>query len=120
MAREVLKRAGSSAVEAGVRAMMPWFDDATKAIRDDIRVLRGELQADLRKYREELHAEVRSLDAKIDDLRSDVVDRFERLLHTANEGSHRVTRLDGRLEGHVEALRLNLQSPRTSRKRKAS
>src|SRR4051812_18208367 len=119
MAREALKKAGSAAAEAAARSMMPWFDEAAKGIRDDIRGLRGEMQGDLRKLREEIHAEVRTLDAKIDDLRADVVDRFERLLNTVNEVSHRVTRLDGRLEGHVEALRLNLQAQRPGRKRTA-
>lgn len=142
MARETLKKAGSAATEAAARVLMPWFDDAVKAIREDIRTLRVDMQGDLRKLREEMqddlrklredtqgdlrklreemHTEIRTLDVKVDDLRTEVVDRSERLLATVNEVSHRVTRLDGRLEGHVEALRLNLQVTRPSRKRRAS
>lgn len=110
MAREVVKKAGAAAVETTLRSVMPGLEQILSSI-----------QADLRSLRVEMHDEIRALDAKVDNLRKEMLDRFEVTLNTINEVSHRVTRLDGKLEGYTEAMgiRLMMDEPRSTRKRRA-
>ena len=52
-----------------------------------------------------MHNGIRALDAKVDSLREEMLDRFERTVSVINEVAHRVTRVEGKLEGYMEAMR---------------
>lgn len=122
MGKEIAKKAGVAGVEAGIRAVMPWWDEALKTVRDEVRTLRDDLLRELRATREEFHTEIRTLDAKVDNLRQELVDKAEQHRELVNEVSHRVTRLDGKLEGYTEAMGIHLRladQSKTSRKRRA-
>ena len=120
MAREIVKKAGAAAVESALRSAMPWLEDNFTALKSDLRTLRQEFRDEIRALRQEFHNEIRALDAKVDALREEMLERFERHLHTMNEVSHRVTRLDGKLEGYTEAMRDRLLTDqRPGRKKRA-
>jgi predicted nuclease with TOPRIM domain len=107
MAKENVKKIGAGAYQGAVRAATPWVDEGLKAIRGDIRNLR-----------DEFHQEIRALDAKVDNLKEEMLDRFERQLATINEVSHRVTRVEGKLEGYMEALRTIIEPVKVAQRRK--
>ncbi|HEX3358906.1 MAG TPA: hypothetical protein VHS31_18150 [Tepidisphaeraceae bacterium] len=107
MAKETVKKVGAGTYQGAMRAATPWIDEGLKAIREDIRSLR-----------DEFHHEIRGLDAKIDNLKEEMLDRFERQLATINEVSHRVTRVEGKLEGYMEALRTIIEPVKVAQKRR--
>ena len=103
MPRLVLSKASQAATESVLRQLMPGLDAKLTLFADEVKAMREEL---------------RSLDAKVDNLREDMRDGFERQLHVINEVADRVTRLEGKLEGYMEAMRLIVAPPaRQSRKR---
>src|SRR5687768_2172487 len=105
MGKVLLRKASTAATEGVLAHLMPQLDARLVAMQQDIRALA---------------ADVRAVDAKVDSLRDEMMDRFERTLATINEVAHRVTRVEGKLEGYMEAMRLTLsQSGRPSRKRRA-
>ncbi len=91
-----------AAIERGIRDQMPNLETTLKAIEDSVRSLHTES----RRVEKSLHDELRSVDAKLDNLREEMLDRFERQLALINETNERVTKLEGKLEGYMEALRL--------------
>ena len=112
---------------------MPRLQEAVETLQKDLRVMREETQTDIRSLREgmqteirtlreEIHTEIRNLDAKVDSLREDMLDKFGQARDVANEISHRVTRLDGKLEGYTEAMgfRLQLDEAKLPKRRRAS
>ena len=105
MGKMVLKKAGAAATQSVVRDLLPFLDERFIAIAKQIESLQQDLGA---------------VDAKVDSLREEMLDRFERQLATVNEVSHRITRLDGKLEGFTEAMRITIEPSRQARKRKAS
>ena len=105
MSKMVLEKAGAAATQSVVRDLLPFLDERFVAMSRQIESLQNELRA---------------IDAKVDSLRDEMLDRFERQLATLNEVSHPITRLDGKLEGFTEAMRITIEPGRQARKRKAS
>jgi hypothetical protein len=106
MAKESLKKVGAGAYEGAVRAATPWLDEQFRAIREDIRALR-----------KEIHDEIRVVDAKVDNLRLDMLDKLQNQLAVINEINGKIIKLEGKVEGHMEVLRLVLPLPRATKKR---
>ncbi len=104
MPKVIVSKATQAATQSVLRQLMPDIDDLLSDIRVQVRSLRDV---------------VRTLDSKVDNRRNEMLERFESSLDVINEMSHRVTRLDGRLDGHMEALSLIVDGPRPSRKRRA-
>ena len=102
MGKAMLTGPMRAAIERGIRDQMPDLDTTLKSIEESLRSLQG----DLRRVEKSLHDELRRLDAKVDSLREEMLDRFERQLALINETNDRVTKLEGKLEGYMEALRL--------------
>ena len=122
MPRETARKAGAAALETTLRAAMPGLEQILASIQADIRTGREEVRSEIRSLRDEMRTEIRTLDAKVDNLRQEMLDRFEAMLNTVNEVSHRVTRLDGKLEGYTEAMGLRLTMTdiaKPARKRRA-
>src|SRR5690348_5375994 len=93
MAKIILNKTTQAITESLLQQLMPQFD---------------------RKL-DELRADVRALDAKVDNLRNEMLDRFDAQRELINEVAHRVTRVEGKLEGYMEAMRgivLPAQAPR--------
>lgn len=104
MARIVLARATQAAVESALRQLMPMIDDRLATLGTEVRLLRDD---------------VRALDAKVDSLRDEMLDRFERTVALVNEVAHRVTRVEGKLERYMEAMRGIVLPAHDSRKKRA-
>jgi uncharacterized coiled-coil protein SlyX len=104
MAKIVLHKVVESVTESVLRQLMPELDDRLASLKSELKLVRQELN---------------SLDTKIENLREEMLDRFERQLATINEVSHRVTRVEGKLEGYMEALRTVIEPVRVAQKRKA-
>src|SRR5947207_604275 len=98
MAKFVIKQVVEAVTESVLRQLMPELDERNEGLRADIR----------------------ALDANVDNLREEMLDRFERQLNTINEVSHRVTRVEGKLEGYMEGLRTVIGPLKVLPKRKAS
>ena len=108
MAKIVISKITEAVTEGVLRQLMPRLDETLAAMKKEIQSVRDD---------------IRSLDAKVDNLRTEMLERFESMLATVNEVSHRVTRLDGKLEGYMEAMGIRLQVDeveRKGRKRRAS
>jgi len=103
MAKIILKQVVDSVTETVLRQLMPKLAESIEALHSDIRLIKGELGA---------------LDAKVDSLREDMLDRFKRQLSTINEVSHRVTRVEGKLEGYMEGFALSLARSKCFRREK--
>jgi hypothetical protein len=106
MAKEAIKKVGAGAYEGAVRAATPWLDEQFKAIREDLRTMRREF-----------HDELRVLDAKVDNLRLDMLDKMQNQLAVINETNSKIIKLEGKVEGYMEMLSIILPTPRTTRKR---
>ena len=90
MGKLLLNKTTQAVTESVLRQLMPQLDDRLSAIAAEVRLLREE---------------IRTLDAKIDSLREEMLDRFERATALVNEVAHRITRVEGKLEGYMEAMR---------------
>src|SRR4051794_13329546 len=101
MAKIIISKMTEAVTEGVLRQLMPRLDETLAGMRKDIAALRDD---------------VRSLDAKVDNLRVEMLERFANMLETVNEVSHRVTRLDGKLEGYTEAIGIRLQIDEVGRK----
>lgn len=93
MSKDIAKKAAASAIETTVMALLP-------TISQDIGELRSEMKS--------MRIEVAGLDGKIQDLTTQMNERFERTQEVVNELSHRITRLNGRIDGFMEAIQLGL------------
>ena len=105
MGKMVLKKAGAAATQSMLRDLLPFFDERFSSIAKQI---------------ETIQHDIRAVDAKVDSLGDEMLDRFERQVSVVNEVSHRITRLDGKLEGFTEAMRITTEPVRQVRKRRAS
>ena len=84
MPKVMLKKAGAAATESLLSQLMPQIDARLTSLDNSLR----------------------NLDAKVDELREDMLDRFETNVALINETNERIIRLEGKLEGYMEALRL--------------
>jgi predicted RNase H-like nuclease (RuvC/YqgF family) len=105
MAKIIVKQVVDAVTDTVLRQLMPRLNETIESLHADIRPIKRELSA---------------LDAKVDNLREDMLDRFERQLNTINEVSHRITRVEGKLEGYMEGLRTVIGPLKVLPKRKAS
>lgn len=95
MAKVILKKAGAAATQSVLRELMP----------------------DIQKPFDALADEIRRMDARIEALDQRVRDGFERHLAVINEINNKLIRLDGKMEGYMEAMRLLQPLRPASRKR---
>ena len=116
MAKELLQRAAKKAAQSALLSLLP---DLIEKV-DLLAVKMDRLDDRIRALREEVHDEIRILDSKVDSLKQEMLDRFERQLNTINEVAHRVTRVEGKLEGYMEGLRTVIGPVKMLPKRKAS
>ena len=105
--RSLAKKAGASAIETTLRAVMPRLEESI-----------ADLAHELRSFRQEVHDELRVLDVKVDSLRDEMLSKFEAHRELVNEVSHRITRLDGNLEGFTDAMGLKLMEGERGPKRR--
>jgi len=84
MPRVLLKKAEAAPSESSLAQLLPQIDARYAALETGLR----------------------NLEAKVDNLREDTLGRFERQLALMNEIKGRVVRLEGKLEGYREGLRL--------------
>lgn len=107
MAKNVLKKAGLGAVEDLLTSLMPELKGAIDAVRADIR----------------------QLDFKVESVRQENADKFERTQDLINELGQRIARLEGKLEGIIELSRnsdqllervVRLEINQSSRRKRAS
>lgn len=94
MAKEMTKKAGISAAESVLRSLMPELLGQLDAIRQDLRAMRSEMQE-----------EFRDVDRRIEQLKSEMYDKFEQSRDVVNEVGQRVAKLDGRIDGYFETAR---------------
>src|SRR5437868_13088561 len=94
MAKELTKKAGISAAESVLRSLMPELLGQLDAIRQDIRGMRSEMQE-----------EFRDMDRRIEQLKTEMYDKFEQSRDVVNEVGQRIAKLDGRIDGYVETAR---------------
>ena len=103
MAKIIIKQVVEAVTESVLRQLMPDLDKKLDAIRADIGAARTELGA---------------LDGKVEGLREEMLDRFERQLAVINEVDSKVKKLEGRIEGHMEMLKIFDSPVATIRPRK--
>ena len=94
MAKAAVKRAGTAAAQSIARDLLPFIDERFTLIQDQLRSLEGQMSA----------------------LREDVVDRYERQLNLINEINHKMVRLEGKMEGYMEAMRLLIEPVKPKRR----
>jgi hypothetical protein len=82
MAKETVKRAGTAAVENVLQSFLPQLMQRLDSIQGDIR----------------------HLDMKIDQLRTDMYDKFEQNRDLFNELGQRIARVEGRLDEVIRSL----------------
>lgn len=90
-------------------SLLPSLTEAVSEIRADMKEMRAELRGEIKSVRSELsgvRADMLGLDGKLNDLRNEMLERFERTQETVNELGHRITRLDGRIEGYMEIMNI--------------
>jgi uncharacterized coiled-coil DUF342 family protein len=94
MAKELTKMAGTSAAEGVLRSLMPELLGQLDAIRQDIRSMRSEMQEGFR-----------DVDRRIEQLKSEMYDKFEQTRDVVNEVGQRVAKLEGRIDSYFETAR---------------
>jgi hypothetical protein len=82
MGKELAKKAGTAAFETTVLSLLPTLQDTLRAVRDDIH----------------------HLDIKLDQLKQEMYDRFEQTRDVINELGQRIARVEGKLEGFINAI----------------
>jgi uncharacterized coiled-coil DUF342 family protein len=122
MPKELTKKAGISAAEGVLRSLMPELLGQMDAIRQDIRAMRMEMQE-----------EFRDVDRRVEQLKTEMYDKFEQSRDVINEVGQRIARLEGRIQGYFETARnqnnkidgwieriVKVETLQSSRRRKAS
>jgi archaellum component FlaC len=119
MSKQFIAGPLKSALETLIRERMPGLETSIKSLEESVKSLHG----DIKRLEVSVHNEIRQVDAKVDGLKDEMLDRFDSMLTTVNEVSQKIIFLDGKLEGYMEAMgiRLNVtQLNRPIRKRRAS
>jgi chromosome segregation ATPase len=107
--KEIAKKAAASAVETTVMSLLPSISETLGELRTEMKAVRAEL---------------RDFDGRIDNLEhtftGQIADLRERTQEVINELSHRITRLDGRIEGFMEAVHMGLAGKTPQSRKRAS
>ncbi|HSH95659.1 MAG TPA: hypothetical protein VK968_16055 [Roseimicrobium sp.] len=90
MSKEVAKKAASAAMESTLLSLLPSIQENLSALRSDIKAMRGDVDR---------------VDAKIEGLQEQMLDRFERTRDTINELGQRIARVEGKLDAFFETLK---------------
>jgi len=123
MGKALAKKAGVAALETTLRAAMPELLQSLENLQGDIRQLRLAMDAQFAKVDDrftriderftKIEDRLLQVERATDQLRlefkEELNDRAERLLAVMNELSHRITRVDQRLEDYQEFSRINSQ-----------
>jgi uncharacterized coiled-coil DUF342 family protein len=100
MAKIILTKTTQAITESLLQQLMPQFDKKMDELRSDFRSLQNDMRA---------------LESEVKGLRTEMLERFESTRELINEVAHRVTRVEGKLEGYMEPMRgivVPVQSPR--------
>jgi chromosome segregation ATPase len=121
MGKQVLQKAGLAAVESALRDLQPFLGERFKLIDERFAMMDErfkQLHREIERLANKMDDVDRRLDARIDSLREEMVDRFENQLGTIKEVSHRITKLDGHVEGFMELFGKMFEPVRLPTKRR--
>lgn len=123
MGKAALTKAGAAATQSLARELLPFIDERFNSLQGQVAQLHdhtqrqiAQLQDQTQRQTAQLQDQIRVLEGSISSLRDDVVDRYERQLNLINEVNSRIVRLEGKMEGYMEAMRLVIHPQKPKRR----